>query len=68
LVAPGGYLLTLVFPIDGDREDGPPFSVDVAAYEASLGEGWEKVLDYDPATVAKGLEGKQKMAVWKRAA
>ena len=32
LVKPGGNLVTLMFPLDGDRAGGPPFSVSKADY------------------------------------
>ncbi|KDQ11756.1 hypothetical protein BOTBODRAFT_113863 [Botryobasidium botryosum FD-172 SS1] len=68
IVAPGGLLIALAFPIDGrDAQDGPPFSVDVGSYKESLGEGWEKVLDHEPATAAEQIRNIQRLVVWKRA-
>lgn len=36
LVSTGGVLLCLIFPIDGDRAGGPPYSVSADAYRAVL--------------------------------
>ncbi|KAF8450796.1 hypothetical protein L210DRAFT_3500099 [Boletus edulis BED1] len=49
LLKPGGYLVTLVFPLNLPvDEDGPPFFVKPEHYAEVLGEGWEKVLDKAP--------------------
>ena len=45
LVKPGGYLITLVFPIFAYHETGPPFWVLPEHYDEVLGDGWEKVVD-----------------------
>jgi methyl halide transferase len=39
LVKRNGFLVTLIYPMDGPREDGPPFSVNVGMYEEALGLG-----------------------------
>ncbi|GAA5990626.1 hypothetical protein JCM5350_001332 [Sporobolomyces pararoseus] len=41
LIRPGGVLITLEYPIDGDREGGPPFSVSEEAYEQVLSSNFE---------------------------
>ena len=41
LVKPGGNLVTLMFPLDGDRPGGPPFSVSKADYLDRLANGRE---------------------------
>ena len=41
LVKPGGNLVTLMFPLDGDRAGGPPFSVSKADYLDRLANGRE---------------------------
>ena len=49
LLKPGGYLITLVFPLNLPvDDDGPPFFVKPEHYVDVLGDGWEKVLDKVP--------------------
>ncbi len=36
IIRPGGYLVALVFPIDGPRTTGPPFSISVELEQGSL--------------------------------
>lgn len=70
IVEPGGYLVALVWPIDGDRPGGPPYSVDVAAYDEVLGtkEGkWTKVVDRkSELSATEAHKGRESIAVWKR--
>lgn len=66
LVKPGGHLIALVYPIDGGRTGGPPYSVSVEAYDESLGEEWNKVLEKAPTKLTEGHEGRVKLLVWKR--
>jgi len=66
VIAPGGFLATLVFPIDGDRKDGPPFSVSVDLYRTVLKEpDWELVLDEVPPELAEHQVGLTRIALWK---
>jgi len=65
LIKQGGLLVTLMWPIDGERDDGPPFSVSEAAYTDALKvkEGmWSEVLNEK----TEGREGKERIAVWRR--
>jgi len=69
LVKKGGYLVALIWPIDGDRPGGPPYSVDVGMYaealQADVAEGnWTKVLDEDTANEER--VGTERIVVWKR--
>jgi len=66
LIKSGGYLITLAFPIDGDRKGGPPFSVDIPSYAAVLDSGWEKVLDKVPEEVTGNSMGRMRLVIWKR--
>jgi len=66
LVKPGGHLIALAYPIDGDRQGGPAYSVSVEAYDESLGLGWTKVLECVPTKMSEGHEGREKVVVWKR--
>ncbi|KAF8302613.1 S-adenosyl-L-methionine-dependent methyltransferase [Clavulina sp. PMI_390] len=65
LIKPGGVFAAVVFPIDGDRTDGPPYSVTIDTYNEALGSDWELVLDAVPPTLPPPMIGKVKFAVWK---
>ncbi|KAI5118555.1 hypothetical protein M0805_002935 [Coniferiporia weirii] len=65
LAKPGGFLITLVYPIDGSREGGPPFSVTVECYEQALPQ-WEKVLDKVSYKSSPSHEGRERLVVWRR--
>ena len=64
LTKPGGYLITLAFPIMGPITVGPPYSVSIESYAESLGSGWEKVLDRTSSLTLH--EGVERVVVWKR--
>ncbi|KZT38973.1 S-adenosyl-L-methionine-dependent methyltransferase [Sistotremastrum suecicum HHB10207 ss-3] len=64
LVKSGGYLIALVWPIDGDRPGGPPYSVKVADYEAVLPQGWTKILD-EPTDRPERVNT-ERIVVWRR--
>ncbi|KAG6837464.1 hypothetical protein H0H93_009007 [Arthromyces matolae] len=66
LMKPGGYLITLVWPIEEPVEVGPPFFVRVEHYEKVLDGYFEKVLDKAPQTSLPKHVGKERMVVWKR--
>lgn len=69
MVPEGGYLVALVWPIDGDRPGGPPYSVDVAAYEQVLGDKWTKVIDRaSEASETEMHQGREKIVVWRKRA
>ncbi len=59
-------MITLVYPMDGDRKGGPPFSVDIPSYDAVLGSGWEKVLDKVPEEVTGSSVGRMRLVIWKK--
>jgi hypothetical protein len=60
LATPEALLVTLVLPIDGEREGGPPFSVSLEAYEDVLGPlGWERTWE------GEGGE-KGRLVVWRK--
>jgi len=70
LVKKGGYLIALVWPMDGDRPGGPPFSVNVDMYTEALeagaeAGGWSKLMD-EETTVNEERKGKERVVVWKR--
>jgi methyl halide transferase len=77
LVKPGGYLITLVFPLRPQDDQGPPYWVQPEHYVDVLGElsgsggsnpeGWEKVFDKEPEKALNDRHlGKDRMIVWKR--
>ncbi|GAA5869169.1 hypothetical protein JCM16303_000380 [Sporobolomyces ruberrimus] len=66
LIRRSGVLITLEYPLDGDREGGPPFSVSEEAYEKVLSPNFEKVYDEVPTKQSEGHEGRERIVVWKR--
>ncbi|KDN50060.1 hypothetical protein RSAG8_01396, partial [Rhizoctonia solani AG-8 WAC10335] len=66
IVKPGGYLITLMYPIDPGRarDDGPPFPVDFEAYSAVLKESWDNLLNVVPTTSTH--EGRERLGIWRR--
>ncbi|TFK38097.1 S-adenosyl-L-methionine-dependent methyltransferase [Crucibulum laeve] len=66
LIKPGGYLITLVFPIDPPIETGPPFFVRPEHYIAPLGDKFEKVLDKDPEVSIESHKERERLVVWRR--
>lgn len=66
LVKPGGFLITLIFPILPYKDFGPPFYVRPDHYDEVLGEGWETVLDMVPEVTPETLPdhvGKERLVV-----
>ena len=66
LMNPGGFLITLVYPLDPSTELGPPFYVRPQHYLDSLGQGWEKVLDMVPVVSLKTHVNRERLVVWKK--
>ncbi|KAG6915137.1 hypothetical protein DXG01_013101 [Tephrocybe rancida] len=66
LIKAGGYLITLVYPIDPPTELGPPFFVRVEHYEDVLQGAFTKVFDKVPTTSSAKHVGKERIVVWKR--
>jgi len=69
LVKRGGYLVTLMWPMDGDRPNGPPYSINSNDYIEvlqgnSVSKPWTKV--YDEPTSTPDRKGTERIAVWKR--
>ncbi|CAO1630909.1 unnamed protein product [Parajaminaea phylloscopi] len=65
-VVPGGHLLTLVFPIDGDRADGPPYSVSPAVIASHLEPFFELVWQGVPPDQPERRKGMEEVMLWKR--
>ncbi|KAF9447688.1 S-adenosyl-L-methionine-dependent methyltransferase [Macrolepiota fuliginosa MF-IS2] len=68
LTNPGGYLVTLVFPIDPWVESGPPHYVRPEHYDEPLSFAFDKVFDRIPEKSSPTHVGRERMVVWKRKA
>ncbi|KAJ7751865.1 S-adenosyl-L-methionine-dependent methyltransferase [Mycena olivaceomarginata] len=66
LIKPGGYLITLVFPLDPETDVGPPWFVRPEHYLGPLGGGWEKVVDRIPTASSPEHVGRERLVVWKK--
>jgi len=68
LVRPGGILIGLVFPIDGDRQGGPPFSVGADEYHKLLTDdgSFERIYWAKPERIARFHDNREMIGVWKR--
>lgn len=70
LIAPGGYLVALAWPIHPTRNVGPPHAVTVEAYESVIGSSFEQVYnelheDMMPGKIP-GAVGR--LVVWRKTA
>lgn len=66
---PGGILKTLIFPVDPERQTGPPWQVHPDLYTQLLTTvGFECVaIDRVPPELSHpGREGKEYMGIWER--
>lgn len=75
LSSPSALLITLQYPLDGDREGGPPYSVSEELYEELLGDAWERLWGRPVAEderrrkmTAPDMEpiGRERIAIWRR--
>lgn len=66
LVKPGGYLVTLVFPMDPPQDHGPPFFVRPDHYVKPLGDSWEKVVDKVPERSLESHVDREWLVVWRK--
>ena len=66
LVKPGGFLITLIYPLNPFTEEGPPFFVRPEHYVEILEENWEKVIDRIPAESEESHIGHEHLVVWKK--
>ncbi|KAL1946954.1 hypothetical protein VTO73DRAFT_15058 [Trametes versicolor] len=66
LVKPGGFLITLVYPIKPYTDIGPPFFVRPEHYVEVLGSGWDKVWDKVPKKTIETHVGEDRMVVWRK--
>jgi methyl halide transferase len=65
LVKPGGFLITLVYPLNPFREDGPPYYIQPEHYIEALGQNWEKVIERVPEESIPSHIGLEYLMVWK---
>jgi len=66
LVKPGGYLITIVFPMLPYVETGPPYYIRPEHYKELLSPNFVKVLDKIPDKSSPSHEGKERLLVWRR--
>lgn len=67
LTKQGGFLITLIYPLDSPKEYGPPFYVQLEHYVESLGDqNWEKVFDGIPEVSSESHIGRERLVVWKK--
>ena len=62
LIRPGGYLLTLMFPIS-QHIGGPPFAVSPQLYNELLGKSFDMLWIRDCPSV-EPRNGREKLALW----
>jgi hypothetical protein len=67
LAKPGGYLITLIFPIDPPQDYGPPYFVRPNHYEEVLHSAdWEKLFEEVPKNSTEPHKDREVVAVWRR--
>ena len=68
LVKPGGYLVSLVYPMDPlvRTGTGPPYYVRPNHLVEELGRGWEKLVDEVPKNSTETHRGRESLLVLKR--
>ncbi|KAN0066540.1 hypothetical protein ACQY0O_000634 [Thecaphora frezii] len=74
LLRPGGILISLVYPIQGDRPGGPPFSVSTQLVrellggqrDAEGGRAWKELADLEPKKSNEARRGQERVMVWRR--
>jgi hypothetical protein len=74
LSLPGSLLITLQFPLDDVRTNGPPYSLSRSLYRDLLDPEWEEIWSRDaeedesvgPFAGSAFRKGRERVAVWKR--
>jgi len=66
LINPGGFLITLAFPIDPQFEGGPCFYLQPEHYDEPLSLNFEKIVDRVSETSVPKHAGRERILVWKR--
>lgn len=64
LLRPGGYLLTLMYPIS-DHQGGPPFAVSEELYHELLDSRFNLLWIKECKSV-EARKGREKLALWKK--
>ncbi|EPQ31946.1 uncharacterized protein PFL1_00145 [Pseudozyma flocculosa PF-1] len=75
LVKRGGVLISLVYPIQGDRPGGPPYSISPELVRQLLGAqrnddgapAWTELADLEPKQSKETRVGQERVMVWRRA-
>ena len=65
LLKPGGILIALIFPIDGERTDGPPFSMSPDLHQQLLSQNFKLEYLEKPKIEVENKDRKM-MGVWRR--
>lgn len=67
IIKPGGYLITLCFPMDGDRANGPPYSLSPELYETTLGDRkWKVIANFVPKESEESHKGRERLIIRER--
>ena len=74
LLSKGGHLLTIIYPLPRDPDNvdittGPPFEVELSAYEKVLSESFECVQRWANENLPASNEkrrGREELALWRR--
>ncbi|KAF8625373.1 hypothetical protein AX15_005414 [Amanita polypyramis BW_CC] len=67
LIKPGGYLITIVFPIDPKRDVGPPWYVRPDHYDQPLAGHFKKVVDKVPEKLPPDrAKERHHLLIWQR--
>ncbi|PPQ67341.1 hypothetical protein CVT26_007262 [Gymnopilus dilepis] len=67
LIRPGGYLITIVYPLVPYFEPtGPPYWIKLEHYEELLNSNFVKVLDKVPEKSSPSHQGRERLVVWKK--
>ncbi|KDR82394.1 hypothetical protein GALMADRAFT_134020 [Galerina marginata CBS 339.88] len=66
LVKSGGFLIALVFPMNPQSEDGPPYFTRPEHYIDVLGKDWVKVIDRVPEESDPSHVGYEHLIVWRK--
>ena len=66
LVAPGGHLAAVIFPVGELPESGPPWDFTTEVMAAALGEPFELLVDEEAERPAKRVQWEQRWVVFRR--
>lgn len=66
LMKPGGYLVTVIYPLRPYDETGPPYYVEPEHYVPLLEPSFTKVLDKIPVVSSPSHLDKERIVVWRK--